>query len=233
MLFENDVVAIRMGQEFRGSQARVVLTVQNKNSANITNLMPSLDVGTDTAALRHKCDAAFPSVAATGLVDITIMIECMQPYVDAPTFKLGFEINGSKYDYSLPLPVHMVKFVVPVEMGPQDFTSRWNMMVQPTLEQQAVFNAGAPINPVQMPTMLSGLTKLRVVQNIISPNPNVIEAVGTLQTGSQAAGGGNINVGCLLRLELNPAQQALRLTVRTQVPTVSSKLLQVVQSMLS
>ena len=59
-----------------------------------------------------------------------------------------------------------------------------------------------------------------------------IQTATALRTGTVNAGGEKISVGCLIRLEMNEAAGAFRLTVRTAVPHVSTALAEAIQKLL-
>ena len=61
---------------------------------------------------------------------------------------------------------------------------------------------------------------------------SILSGATALRTGTVNAGGEKISVGCLIRLEMNEAAGAFRLTVRTAVPHVSTALAEAIQKLL-
>ena len=238
LLFSNNLIQVYIQQDYRGSQARVVVMIKNAP----TNPMPlmGLSLGCDLgviapAALRTQMQTVQPVLEVGGQVQVQLMVECMQPFSGNPSIELKFSSSGTDYVYPMPIPVIMTKFVEGVPMQGADFGARWGGMTAEGLEVQGVFNGKDAIDVTAMPGLVGNVTGLTVVPDMLAANPNVINAAGTLKTGSPAAGGGGgkIQVGCLMMLEMNPAAQAYRLTVRTQIPSVSNTFFDSVKKLLT
>ena len=79
---------------------------------------------------------------------------------------------------------------------------------------------------------LTDLINLAIVDGVDDGGGTILSGATALRTGTANAGGEKISVGCLIRLEMNEAANAFRLTVRTAVPHVSTALSEAIQKLL-
>ena len=235
LLFENDLIALYLKQEYRGSQARIDFMLKSKGQA-----MQSISADINTAeigpnALRIRLQSVQPFLEANGQLTARMMVECMTPFSGSPAFDFKFSLGGSNYAYIIPIPSIVTKFVEPVQMNGQDLMLRWNGMNAAGLEVMEIFQAKNPINTTRMPGLVAAATKMAIAQDLLQSSPNIIMAAGTLKTGTpvQNNPGSKITVGCLIKLEMNANAQAYRLTVRTAIPTVSQHVFTTIKKLLT
>ncbi len=190
-----------LSQEYRGSQARVTITLRNVGAADMVGLRTSLGVA-PPEALRTQLSKIPQMLGAGGSSQLQLMVECMQCYQEPPTLALDFAVGGRPFHYDLPLPCMCFKFIEQTAMGESptstnawsgmklrplslsgepDFNNSWNKMNAPGLEQSVVFTCAKPIGPTLVADTLAALN--------LTPVPGVspASAAGVLRTGAPTA----------------------------------------------
>lgn len=111
---------------------------------------------------------------------------------------------------TIKLPVAITKFMEPFRTTGPEFFKRWNQIMPNTAQEvQSTFQYPRPITPdtvAEMATRLSGF-KLAVLDKL-DPNPMNLVCAGLLITSASQS-------HILVRVETAPAQQMVRLTVRS------------------
>ncbi|RYG69674.1 hypothetical protein EON64_02140 [archaeon] len=74
--------------------------------------------------------------------------------------------------------------------------------------------------------------KFSRVASVPDASDYIVYGAASLKTGARAPNGDKINVGSLVKLEMNVQANAMRVTVRTVHPAASSALLQTARSLL-
>ena len=87
-------------------------------------------------------------------------------------------------------------------------------------------------NSFGLSIVIMRLGQIAVVEGVDDGGGTILSGATALRTGTLNAGGEKISVGCLVRLEMNEAAAAFRLTVRTAVPHVSTALSDAIQNLL-
>ena len=218
LLFKNEQFEVLYQHEFRGAQCRIKLKHTNNSSSNAFN-----DVQLSLSAAEPQFRTALTpgpgdsSVLAPGAGQTyLLMMECKEPYQAPPVLTVTFTTsgNGSVQCFPLKLPVLLTRFMAAVQLGPADFTPRWDRLTGAGLEAGKVI-ATTSINSAAM--LLAKLQQLKTlgVNGELSPDGSVL-AASTLQTG---AGESKVVVGCMLKATWRSGQIAI--TVRTASPQVS------------
>jgi len=229
-LYENEAISINLSQEYRGSQGRIILTVRNDypplNQGGLVLEGATIGVDMGGSGLRNHISQISSNRLEPGQsAQVQLMLECMQPYDEAPIAILNFIIDGQRYELKVALPSVFTKFMEPVELAPQVFVQRWATLGTPGLECMTTFAAKAgPANADFAKPRLETLVNLAFATGVDDGDGTILSAASALKTGTTNAGGDKISVGCLVRLEINSVANAYRLTVRTAVPKVSQSL---------
>jgi len=238
VLFENNAVSVSVSQEYRGSQGRVFLTVRNdyppRDQGGLALENAEIDVDLGATGLRHHVSELAPSALEPGEeATAQLMLECMQPFDEAPAAILKFTIEGQRYELKVALPSLFTKFLEAAELAPQVFVQRWATLGAPGLEQMDTFTAKeGRANAAFAKPRLETLVNLAFAAGVDDNDGTILSGAAALRTGTTNAGGDKISVGCLVRLEMNEHANAYRLTVRTAVPTVSRSLAQAIIAVL-
>lgn len=174
--------------------------------------------------------AAPATLDAQGTCQVQLMVECMQPFSGAPSLEINFVESGTTYAYSIPVPVVLLKFFEPVPMDAQTFAVRWSSLGAPNLEAQEVFGCSAGVDPASTLHRLSTAARLTIVGDQAHAQLNVVHGAASLRTGTVGAAGAKVAVGCLFTVEINAAQQMVRLSVRCTVPSATAKVLAAIKA---
>ena len=126
-------------------------------------------------------------------------IECLRPITHAPEIRISYKGMAGPNHLTLKLPVHMSKFIVPVEMTNTEFFGRWRQIGGPPKESQIVFKHPTPID---LAVIKNALTTIKVA-NLENMDPNPKNMCGALVFNCTELG----RVGGLLRIEPNVEQQ--------------------------
>ena len=157
----------------------------------------------------------------------------MKPFDAVAALVVSFRSQGVPYEVRLALPCVFTKFLEPVQLSPNVFVQRWATLGAPGLEHMVTFAATAgPATAAFAKPRLNGLVRVAVVDGVDDGGGSILSGATALRTGTVNAGGEKISVGCLIRLEMNEAAGAFRLTVRTAVPHVSTALAEAIQKLL-
>lgn len=151
--YDDGSLQIAVKVEVRGSQARLVFSYSNKSSAPLTNLKPA--VADPSGLLRFELRGLGSSIAAAASSTQELLMECMKPAFPGPSFTLSYAdpLRGQR-DVTVELPVLLCSFNEPLNLPPQDFSSRWNQLNGANLESQEVLKASRPVTPPLMKSIL-------------------------------------------------------------------------------
>merc|ERR1719399_2172634 len=130
------------------------------------------------------------------------MLECMKPFDAVAALVVSFRSQGVPYEVRLALPCVFTKFLEPVQLSPNVFVQRWATLGAPGLEHMVTFAK----------PRLNDLVRVAVVDGVDDGGGSILSGATALRTGTVNAGGEKISVGCLIRLEMNEAAGAFRLT---------------------
>jgi len=218
LLFKNEQFEVLYQHEFRGAQCRIKLKqTNNSTSSAFNNVQLSLSAAEPQFRAALTPGPGGASVLAPGAGQTyLLMMECKEPYQAPPVLTVNFTTsgNGSVQSFPLKLPVLLTRFMAAVQLGPADFTPRWDRLTGAGLEASKVV-ATASITSVHM--LLAKLQQLKTlgVNGEVSADGSVL-AASTLQTG---AGESKVVVGCMVKAAWRSGQIAI--TVRTASPQVS------------
>jgi AP-2 complex subunit alpha len=74
--------------------------------------------------------------------------------------------------------------------------------------------------------------KFARIQGLPDASENVIYGAATLRTGALSSSGEKLSVGCMVKIEINVAANALRVTLRSSHPAATNAILQTVKNLL-
>lgn len=233
ILFQNNLVELRVQHEYRGSQGRLALHIVNCGTQEITNIQ------VDIPEVPHlKIQTQPPSVRAAISEQTTmqVAVECMQPFADAPEVHVAFTVGGQNYLYPLRLPIVATSFFEPAILDNTNFMQRWGALAGPEREVQEVFQAGKPITAEYMTELRQVLVQaLRIGEGQgLDATPFTFTGAATFRTGTLGPDGvTKVSVGCMMRLEANAAANAFRITARAVHGRVAEGLRNVIKAQLA
>jgi AP-2 complex subunit alpha len=196
ILFEDDQIQVGIKSEFHGHLGRIAIFFGNKISVSLESFTATIDVE-DTAALAVTSKIPTSTLAGMSQIQQLVHVECKNVFGAEPVLNISY-LAGSLQTLALRLPVYLIKFLEPVQLGSSDFFERWKQIGGPPREAQKIFAIvldGGQVDVARNRKVVAG-TGFGVLDGI-DPNPNNIVAAGVLH---MSTGG---KVGCLLRLEPN------------------------------
>eukprot|EP00824_Muranothrix_gubernata_P005104 TRINITY_DN16628_c0_g1_i1.p1 TRINITY_DN16628_c0_g1~~TRINITY_DN16628_c0_g1_i1.p1 ORF type:complete len:997 (-),score=234.02 TRINITY_DN16628_c0_g1_i1:53-3019(-) len=214
ILYEDSNIQVGVKSEYHGSEGRMVLYYGNKAAAPMTTFRAHVP---PTPALQIKMLALPPMVGPQQQVQQLLSVNCMQPFLEPPSLQLVYSYGEGRVNLALKLPIILSKFMEPLEhyIPAAEFFRRWRAIPAPgPLENQAVFQAGEPIEIPKVTRLLQLGIRLAVLHQI-DPNASNIVAVGTFFSAMGEA-------VVLLRLETNSQAGMYRMTVRAGNAQVTS-----------
>ena len=120
-------------------------------------------------------------------------------------------------------------------MQAADFTDRWQKLSNPELQQQEVFQAGAPITAESV-----AAAKAKIIDRMhlavaagVDTTPFTMSGAAFFRTGTAGPTGEKLAVGCLVRIEANAAGGAYRVTARASNAMVARGALRVAKAQLA
>jgi hypothetical protein len=164
-----------------------------------------------------------------------LMFECMKPVTPGPSINVEYDNSASgKRQHELRLPVLLTSFNEPLPLGGPDFLSRWRQLTGQGQEVQEVFKPSRVVQFQQMQSIVGTALKFATVAEKIEGDMEfAINGASSLQTGALHQNGEKINVGSLIKIELHPPTNSVRVTVRTLYPGASQAVMQTAKSLLS
>lgn len=203
ILFEDDQIQVGIKSEFHGHLGRIALFFGNKISVSLASFTATIDVE-DTAALGVTSKIPTSTLGGMSQIQQLIHVECKNVFGAPPILNISY-LAGSLQTLALQLPVYLIKFLEPVQLGSGDFFDRWKQIGGTPREAQTIFGIVLSDGQVDIARNRKVVAGIGFgVLDSIDPNPNNIVAAGVLHMSS----GGK--VGCLLRLEPNTEAKVSR-----------------------
>ena len=230
-LYDDGLLQVASKVEVKGSLARVTLYYRNKGPSQISNLVVTV---IDPAGLiRHEASPLAPTLEPVTQATNILMVECMKPAAPGPSVQIVYvdSVLG-KRDNTVTLPLNTTSFNEPIVLTSTDFNLKWNQLTSTGQQKQEVFRPATPISPA---AVLGGMTKalkFGKVTNMPDESEYVIYGASSLKTGAVGASGEKINVGCLVKIEMNVQSNAIRLSARTLHPAATSSIFECARSLL-
>jgi len=213
MLFENEILQVGVRHEYRGAQGRMALYFKNKSTTPLSNFQAAIK---NVPYLKTQVQNAPTEIQIGDQATQMVLVECIQPFDEVPEIKLSFIAGSTSFGYPLRLPLVVSSFFEPVSLGKDDFIARWQKLDGQEREAQEIFKSNSGINAEKMASVkkiLCEAMKMALVQDPAG-NDAIILAAATFRTGTVGPDGNKLSVGCLLKLDVNPAESAFRVTVR-------------------
>eukprot|EP00297_Palpitomonas_bilix_P001830 CAMPEP_0113872814 /NCGR_PEP_ID=MMETSP0780_2-20120614/3424_1 /TAXON_ID=652834 /ORGANISM="Palpitomonas bilix" /LENGTH=977 /DNA_ID=CAMNT_0000858391 /DNA_START=45 /DNA_END=2974 /DNA_ORIENTATION=- /assembly_acc=CAM_ASM_000599 len=214
LLYESSQVQIFLKMQFAGNKARGAITFKNPTPGQHDNFkcfIPSLPF------MRVDVQGGAPSIFAHGDVTLNFQAECLQPSNDIPSLQFAFTAAGENVKKTVKFPLYLSKFIEPANNVPAPtFFGMWKQYSAPGMEFQTTFQSPLASNRGEIISRITNLVKMSSLDGV---DQNAQNIVGAAQI---SAGGGKC--ACMIRVELAPAQNAVRLTLRTAHAMATSSL---------
>jgi AP-2 complex subunit alpha len=197
VLYEDQQIQVGLRTEYRGQLGALIFYFTNKSSFPMGAFTTTLD---NRSADTLKTDIkGLPdtSIPPEGQTQQTIMFECKNVFVDAPTIRISY-LAGALQGLTLQLPVLLHKYQEGAELSAEDFFKRWKQIGGAPREAQSIFGLvgkNRTMNIDFVKKVVAGF-KWGIVTGV---DPNVKNIVGATVLHTSEGG----KFGCLLRLEPN------------------------------
>ena len=231
LIYDDGTLSVSSKIEIRGSQCRFSLNYSNNSPASISDL--TVTVNDPSGLIRFETTAPQSSLAGLGKTSQIIMLECIKPAAPGASLTISYldSLVGRRSN-TINLPLVVTLFNEPLTLGGEDFMNRWKMLVAPGQEVQEILKPTQIIVPNQIHIALVSVLKFGRVSDIADCSEFVIYGASSLRTGALTPTGEKINVGSLIKIEMNVQSNAMRVTLRTIHPAASVSILQTIKSLL-
>jgi AP-2 complex subunit alpha len=188
-IFPHTLNYIGIKSEYQQQLGRIGLYFGNKTNSDLTDFsIVCLDESPD---LKIAVVQELGSIIPAKQQDVVMFnIECIGAFSAIPRLSLSFAFDTIPSSHILRLPVIALKFIEPVALSTNDFTSRWNQIGGPPRERSEIFTSQETID---IPALLNECN-LGGIEDVQPDPTNVFAGVFT----SSSMG----KVGCLVRIEL-------------------------------
>lgn len=210
-LYVSNSLQIDLKHEYNGASGRLMLLFRNTSSQPLNGIRVQIP---DAGALRFHQDNPAPSgVPPGGTAQQVVQVQCLRPFLNPAKYLLEYsDGRGQPTRVPLMLPCVMTKFIIPQEVGLEQYRPYFESLSGPPREGQLAGQAKVP--PDQWPNYLGKGFNLFVLQE---SSESTTMAAGTLQTATPdpAQPGKSMTVPVLVRLDFQPNGRMLRIMVRT------------------
>lgn len=236
-IYDDGVVQIASKIEVRGSQCRLSLFYRNQGTSTCNKL--AIAVEDKVGLLRFEAPkVSSDTLGASAQGQLVIMMECMKPAAPGPSCTISYTDSAlGERSNTFALPVAVTTFNEPIAtLNGDQFQTRWSSLtgasVQPGQEMQEVLKPKQPIKPAEIAHAFGSTLKFHRVSGLPDASEFILYGAASLRTGTLAANGDKVTIGCLAKLEMNVQANALRVTVRTVHPAATSAIMQTAKTLL-
>ncbi|CAM9812450.1 unnamed protein product [Phaeothamnion confervicola] len=234
VIYEDSVFKVGVVQEYRSSQARIMLYYYCLGSAPLEAF--SAAVPPQPYLRMQAQDAAVRLEPGQAPVRQQVMCECMQPFSGAPELMVAFTCGGRRHSYALRLPLVASCFMEPAALSPQDFAQRWALLAgEPREQSEVIAVTSGPVDTARMEMvrqklsagMRMGIVAAGAADNGFAAALGVgggiggagavdwtVAAAGTFCTGATSPDGEKLSVGAMVTVMGQPAQGRVVVTAR-------------------
>lgn len=203
VLYEDGQLQIGIKTEFHGALGRIALFFGNKISVPLESFTATVEVEDPDAVGVTLPKITDPRLGAMSQIQQLVQVECRNIFTSSVPSSGAVILNvsylaGSLQTLSLRLPIHLTKFLEPVQLSQTDFFERWKSIGPTPREAQSIFPIKLVDGGVDIARNRKIVAGVRFgILEGIEPNANNLVAAAVLHL---KEGG---KVGCLLRLEPN------------------------------
>lgn len=218
--------------EIRGSQCRVSLSLSNQSPASLNDL--KVELKDSAGLLRFEMAPCPQNLSGLGSGSVTIMMECMKPVFPGPQLSVSYtdSLHGQRSNI-IDFPILVTSFGEPLTLTAEDFMARWQQLTGAGQETTQILRPPYSIVPPQIHAALTSTMKFGRVFGLPDATDYVVYGAASLRTGAKTSSGEKINVGCLVKIEMNIQANAVRVTLRSLHPAATSAMMDSVKSLLS
>lgn len=205
ILHQDDFLQIGIKSQYQKQNGRVMFYYGNVTAMPLESFTAEFVASPE---IKTQAQSTPEAIGAKQQIQQLLNLVCLSPFHQPPVLKLSFRSNGQSHGVSLKLPVVFTKFTEPLKLDAANFFHGWKQVTGPPYEHMEVFRAKAGNANTKFVSNVIGNGYHLSVLSDVDPNPNNIVGAGKFI-------GGNAQVSCLVRVEINQAAKMLRMTVRT------------------
>ena len=230
-LYDDGLLQVATKIEVKGSQARVTFFYRNKGPSSMSNF--SVTVADPAGLLRYELSTTSPQLDALAQGQQILMVECMKPATENPTFTIAYtdSLLGTRSNKLL-LPVNTSTFNEPLSLNPGDFSARWDQLQGEGQHKQEVFKPPTRIVPAMVVEGMNKSLRFGLVNGMPDESEFVRYGAASLRTGALGPNGEKVSVGCLVKIEMNVQSNAVRVTARTLHPAATAAVFESARTLL-
>ncbi len=226
LLYEDNLLQIGVQHQYKGQQGRIMLFVGNKAQHPLDNFSMKVPENTSGVAVQ-SIGSTVSMIETKNQLKQQFAVNMTSPFASPPELVVSFRVKRRNYSYGLRLPVTMINYSSPCAMPAGAFTKHWASLTGNGRDMKAVFKIPEVASgswPTKMAGMTTALKALRfaVIGDIAGETEHSISAATTCKLGGK-------NLGCLIRVEMNPSANACRLNVRSVHSSFTASTKNVVQ----
>lgn len=203
-----DQLAVQCQVAVQGNVAKVMMRYQNKSSFNVDNFSVSIGAA---PALNMQMQPAQPQIMPGAFCMQQLQFQVKDYFGEPPKVTLRYSRSGQQVAHDTWLPISLTKFFQPVTCSKEQYFNVWGKISGAPNEVTKVFKGKKAIVKAEVEQCVLG-AKYSVLQGVDKPE-NVV--------GAAKVNLGQGDVYCVIRLEMEPAQQAYKLTVKTSNANVT------------
>ncbi|VDN25538.1 unnamed protein product, partial [Dibothriocephalus latus] len=119
--------------EYRNNLGRLQLYYGNKSTAAFTSIVPTIryieiSPTTSFSPLNLDLRPALATLDPGTQMQQLLNVECLTDFRQPPVLSVSFSHLSGPVNFSVPLPILLVKFMQPATMDQATFFSRWKLL---------------------------------------------------------------------------------------------------------
>lgn len=233
-LYDDGLLQIACKIEVKGSQARMTLYYRNIGPASIQKF--STEIKDPQGLVRFELSESPTVLEAKQSKQQILMLECMKPAIESPSLMVNYyDTNLGMKDNTVLLPISVATFNEPLKsLSAADFQARWEQLGEPGKNKQEVLKPTQKIVPAQILEAMTNSLCFAQITGMPDESEFVRYGAASLKTGAiNNNNGEKINVGCLVKIEMNVQKNAVRVTARTIYPNATAAIFECARSLLN
>lgn len=189
VFYEDSAIQIGLKMEFRNTSGKLAIFVGNKTDSSLVNV--SCVVISSESYQFKLVEQLAPVVPSMTQLHQLTDIECLTVALETPILHFGFQKAGAVLKkLELSLPIHMARFMVPVELSRSNFDDRWQQIGGPPRECQIQMRTDNLVSSDSLKKMMKQLN-MQVLEDV----EDTCWAAGIFCSSTLG------KVGCLVRID--------------------------------
>jgi len=221
IVYEDPIINVQAQLAVQGNVAKILLRYTNKSFSEISAFKTAVQ---QIPAMLFQVQDAATSIAPNATITQQVQMQAKTYFSEPPKLALSFSAQGSPRQVTTWLPVHVCKFQQPVTCNKDQYFAVWGKITGAPNESVNVFKSPRPIVRTDVENVVKTIN-YSALQGV-DPNPNNVCGAAKINLGAG-------DVYCVIRLEIDSAQQAYKLTVKTNNAQVTEGTKAILMSILS